>query len=119
MIATSSYAGGIRDVLHGVDTARSLKSMSSGLLFGNANVEIATRIRNDNPSVVEHVHSITPAAKERRSNCFLESNREEMGPNPRLAVSHITAHLKVSGEMAKTTTRTKLILLLSRNIFKR
>ena len=56
-----------------------LKSTLSELLFRNGNIDIETRIRNDNSSVVEHVHSINAVAKGRRLNGFLESNMEGMG----------------------------------------
>ena len=58
------------------DTALFLKSTLDGLLFGSGNVEIETRIRNDNSSVVEHVRSINSDSQDRMSNGFLESNRE-------------------------------------------
>ena len=45
-------------------------------------MEIETRIRNDNSSVVEHVHSINAVAKGRRLNGFLESNSEELETRP-------------------------------------
>ena len=82
----SSYAGKIRDVPHGLDTSRPLKSMSPELLFGNGNVDVATRIRIDNSIVVEHVHSIYSVSKERRSNGCLESNRAWMWANPWLVL---------------------------------
>ena len=58
MVATSSYTGGIQDAFHGYDTARFLKSLLAELLRGNENVDICTRIRNDNSIVVDRVRSI-------------------------------------------------------------
>ena len=49
-------------------------------------------------------------------NGFLRSNIDRLDINRRLALSHITGGLGISGEMAKTTTRNKLIMLLARNI---
>ena len=71
--------GGIQAALHGFDAARFLKSMLAALLLGNGNIYNKTRIMGDNSIVVEHVHSINSATKERRSNGFLESNREGVG----------------------------------------
>ena len=82
--------------------------MLSELLFGNA------IIRNDNSNVVEHLHAINAVARERRSDGFLESNREEAETNPWLALSHITGPLNIPDDMAKTTTRKKSIALLAR-----
>ena len=47
---------------------------------------------------------------------MLEGDREELGGNPRLALSHILDPLNIPAEVAKTTTWQKLILLLARNI---
>ena len=58
------------------DTARFLKSALLALMHGNENVGIETRIRNDNASVVENVHSANSVTKERRLNGFLGSNRD-------------------------------------------
>ena len=98
-----------------IAAARFLKSTRSGRLLGNENEQIDTRIRNDNSSVVEHVHSINADAKDRWLNGFIESNREGPGTNPCLALSHITGPLNISDEMAKTKTRGKLILHIRRN----
>ena len=76
-VSSSRYDGEIKDVSRGCDTAHFFKSMLTELLFGNGNVDIGARIRNDNSSVVEHVHSINSFKKERRLNGFLESNRGE------------------------------------------
>ena len=103
-------------MFRGFDAARFLKSALEELLFGNENVDIETRIRNDNSSVVAHVHSIGPIAKERGFDGFLERNREDLGANPWLALSHIMRPLNISGELAKSTTRMKLILLSPQNI---
>ena len=53
---TPSYAVDIQSAFHGFDTDRFLKSMLAELLLGNENVDIETRIRNDNSIVAEHVH---------------------------------------------------------------
>ena len=97
-------------------TARFVKSMSAGLMFGNENAQIETGMRNDNSSAVDHVHSIRSVTKDRRSNGFLESNREELETNSWWALSHITGPLNFPDEMAKSATRNKLILSLPRNI---
>ena len=70
----------------------------------------------DNYIDLERVHSINSVTNGRRSNGFLESNREESGTNPWLALSRIMGPLGISDEMDKTTTRSKIILLLSRNV---
>ena len=62
-VETSSYSGDIHDVFSGFESDRFLKSALSELLFGNGDVDIATGIRNDNFSVVEHVHSINSVQK--------------------------------------------------------
>ena len=77
MEATSSYAGEIRAAFRGFPTTRFLKSTLSELMFGNGNVGISPRIRNDNSSVVEHVHSINAVRQGRMFNGFLDNNREE------------------------------------------
>ena len=65
-VATPRYEGGIQAAFHGFDTARLLKSTLGGMVFGNENIEVVARIRNDNSSVAEHVHSINSIAKGRR-----------------------------------------------------
>ena len=72
----------MHSALRGFDTSRFLESMSASLMFGNGNVEIDTGIRSDNAVVVDHVRPINSVTKERRSNVFLESNREEPGGGP-------------------------------------
>ena len=67
-VETSSCAGEIQASYRGPDTDRFFKSILSELLFGNANVSMGAGIRNDNPIVVEHVHSINSAARERKLN---------------------------------------------------
>ena len=69
-VATSSYAGEIHDVLPGFDTARFLRSTLTEFLLGSGVVAIDTRIRNDNLSVVEHVHPANSVTKQRRPNGF-------------------------------------------------
>ena len=49
-------------------------------------------------------------------NGFLESNREELGISKWLSLPHIVGGLDIPDEMAKTTTRNKLIMLPSGNI---
>ena len=88
--------------------------MSCFLVDGN--VDIDTRIRSDNSSVVEHVRSINTVAKERMPNGLLESNRGEMETNPWLVLSHIAGPLNISDEMAKSAIRKKLILSAPRDI---
>ena len=78
-VSASSYAGRIQAVFRGVDSARFFKSTLAGLLVGNGDIDIGMRRRNDNSSVVEHVHSPNSVAKERRLNGFLESNRWGIG----------------------------------------
>ena len=63
--------------------------------MGNGNIDIETRFRNGNSSVVEHVHSINSVTKERRPNGLLESNGGELEANPWLALSHITGPLNI------------------------
>ena len=99
--APSSYTWGIRAAFRGFDTSRRLKSMLSEMLFCSENVEIGTRIRDDNSCVVEHAHSTNSTEKDRRLNGFLESNREELQTNPWLSLSHIMGPLNISGEMTK------------------
>ena len=94
MEATSSYAGEIRAAFRGFPTTRFLKSTLSELMFGNGNVGISPRIRNDNSSVVEHVHSINAVTKERRSNAFQGNNRE-LETDPWLALSRIVGPLDI------------------------
>ena len=78
-------------MIHGFGTSRFLKKRTlSELLFGNEKVEIETRIRNDNASVVERVRPINSLDNERRSNGMLESNTKEFETKPCLALSNIT-----------------------------
>ena len=51
--------------------------MSDGILFGNGNVGMETRIRHDNSAVVAQVHSINSDTKEPMANSFLAIDREE------------------------------------------
>ena len=102
-VSTSIYAFEIQDALLGFDTARSLKITLSELLLGNGNVDISTRIRYDNSSVVENVHPIKSVTKEHMANGFLASNKAALGDNPQLVISHIMG-LCISDEMAKATT---------------
>ena len=85
-VSTSSYVGEIQDASRGFDASRFLKCTISEILFGNGNIDIATRIRNDNSIVVERSH----VTEDRRSNGLLESNSEESGANRWLSLSHIT-----------------------------
>ena len=101
MAATSSYAVEIQAAYRGFDTSRFVKSALSEIMSGNENVEIVARIRNDNPSVVEHVRSINSVSKARRLNGFIEINRNGLGANLRLALSNIMGALNMSGEIAK------------------
>ena len=71
------------------EMTRFLKSLLERLLFGCANFDISTRIRNGNSSFIEHARSINSITAERRLNGFLESNREEIGINEWSALSHI------------------------------
>ena len=71
---------------------------------------IGTGIRRDNSSVAEHVHPISSVTEGRRLNGLLESNREELGNNAWLDLSHIMGGLGISDEMANATTQNKLIL---------
>ena len=104
-VETSSYSGKIEDSFLGFDTARFVKSTLYGLVSGNGIVEIETSTRNDNSSVVEHVHSINSVTKERRSDGFLESNRDGSGANSRLALSRIAGPLNISDVMTKSATQ--------------
>ena len=88
----------------------------SVILFGNEKVEIEKRSRCDNSIVVENVHSINSVTKARRFYGLLDSNRAESGTNHRLDLSHITDPVNILDEVAKTTNRKKLILLLARDI---
>ena len=65
-------------MFHGLYRALFLKSMLSELLDVDENVDIVARIRNDNSSVVDHVHSIKSVTRGRRLDGFLETNRERM-----------------------------------------
>ena len=76
--ATSGYAGEIQALPHGFDTALFLKSVSSGFILGNENVDIQTGVRNDSSSFVEHAHAIAPSTSGRRLNIPPDSNREEL-----------------------------------------
>ena len=73
-------------------------------------------MRNDNSSLVEHVHSINPVDKESRLNGFLESNREVLDINTWMALSRIMGGVNIPDDMAQTTTQTKLVILLAGNI---
>ena len=73
MVETPRYAGAHMLFFSWFRYRSFLKSTLSELLFGNGLVATDTRIRRDNFSVVEHVHSIKLVAKERRPNGFLES----------------------------------------------
>ena len=84
----------------GCDAARFLKIMLE-LLVGTGDIDIEKRIRNGNTSVVEHARSINSAAEARRSNGFLESNRDGLGTNPWVASSHIMRPLNIPGDMDK------------------
>ena len=75
--------------------------MISMLLFGNGNIDIGARIRNDNSSVLEHVRSINSVTTERRLNGVPESNREELETNHWLALSHIMGPLNITDEVGK------------------
>ena len=90
--------------------------MAELLLFWNEKVDIETRSRCDNSSVVGHVHSIYSVTKGRMPNGFLESNSEELDINQWLALSRIAGGLDISDEMAKPTTRNKLVTLSAMNI---
>ena len=79
-------------------------------------MEVETRIRNDNSGVVGHVHSINSVTEARRLNGLLESNSEDSGANPGLDLPRIADPLCIPDELTKSTTQTKLIFLLSRNI---
>ena len=114
--STSSYGGEIQSAFRGFDTARFVKSTLSGLICGNENVAIETRMRNGKPIVVEHLRSINPITKERRQNGSRESNIEKLEANPWLALSHIEGPLNIPDEMPKSATQTKLILQIFRNI---
>ena len=84
------------------------------VLLGRGNIEIETGIRADNSSVVAHpINSVT---KERRSRGLIGRNSEELKMNPRLSLPHIMGPLNMPNEIAKTTTREKLISLLARDI---
>ena len=87
-------------------------------MFGNRNVEIETGIRIENSSVVEHVRPINSVKQGRRSHVFLSSNMKGLVGNPWLALSHIAVPLNIPDEMTKASKQTKLILLLSRNIYR-
>ena len=63
-----------------------------------------------------HIRLTRLIAKERRPNGLLDINIAELQANPRLALSRIMGPLNIADKMAKTATRNKLILLLSRNI---
>ena len=62
-------------------------------------MDFETRIRNNNPIVVEHAHSINSVTKERMPNGFLESNRGGSVANPGLALSHIMEPLNIPDEI--------------------
>ena len=66
---------GVKVASRGTDTDRSPTSTLSELLFGNWNIDIEARIRDDNSGVVEHVRPINSVTKGRRSHGFLGSNR--------------------------------------------
>ena len=83
--------------------------MLDALLIGNGNIEIEAGIRNDNSSVVEHIHSINSVAKERGLTGSLEVIEGIGGANPWLALSHIEGPLNISDEMTKSTSHAKLI----------
>ena len=57
-IATSSYAGKLRDAFRCFDTSQYLKRALTELLLGGGNIDIVAMIRDDNFSVAEHVRSI-------------------------------------------------------------
>ena len=70
--------------------------------MGKENIDIETRIRNDNSIVVEHVHSINAVTKERGPNGLLGDNRGGLGTNPWLVLSQIMGPaLNIPDEMAK------------------
>ena len=114
--SAASYAGAIQYAFRGFDASRFLKSTPEELLFGNENADIATIIRNDNSSVVQNAHSINSVTKGRILNGILESNREGPDINKWVALPRITGGLNIPDEMAKTATRAKFIMLLSKNI---
>ena len=99
MVSTSSYAVELQDESRGIDTSRFVRGTLGSLMLGNGNAETETIIRNDNPIVVEHVHSLNSVTKGRRSNLFLEINREELETNPWLPLSHIVGDLDISDDM--------------------
>ena len=107
---------GVQVAFRGFYTARFLKSMLGELFTGSGNVDIETRVRSDNSSVVENAQPTNTVTKNRRLNGLLESNREELETDRFLGLSHIAGPLNISGEMAKSTPQTQLILLLFRNI---
>ena len=74
-------------------------------------------IRYDNFSVAEHVRSANSSTKRRAVNGFLDSNREALRNNPLLALARrVMRNLNIPDEVAKTSARDKLILLLVRRI---
>ena len=68
MVETSSWASGIQALFRGFGDDRFLQSTAGDLLHGDATVDLETGIRNGNSAVVEHVHSINPVTKARRTN---------------------------------------------------
>ena len=114
--STSSYAGDIRSVFHGVDTSLLLRSVLAGLLFRNGNADVETEVRSVNSSVVEHVHSSNSVTKGRTLNCFPESRREEIDLIDWLTISHIAWTLIIDDELTKSMTHRKLLLLLTKTI---
>ena len=73
-------------------------------------------VRSDNSVVVEDVHSINLATRGRRMGGFLESSREELELSGWLTLSHIPRTLSIVDELTKSTTRRKLISILTKII---
>ena len=63
-VSTSRYLGKSKHCFYGFDTARSIKDMLGGLLFGNVGCSINTYVRNDNSDAVYHTESKNTATNE-------------------------------------------------------
>ena len=74
-VATSSCAGEIHSAFYSCNTARFLKNLATGLIFGKEGVAVETIVGNDNFVDVEHVHAINSLKNDRGPSSFLEGNR--------------------------------------------
>ena len=93
---------------HGQD----VKGMLSELTFGDVGVEIHTYVRNDNSDALRQVDSVNVATSGKRSNGFLESNREEIEQKDWSIVGNIHGYMNTADGLTKAMSSANM-----RNLF--